>query len=248
MKNIHVIPTPNSSRLVKQKYDTIDRLCLADMATKRAEYKRFNIYITSEEEIKEGCYLDLTHNIIMKSVFYSSSDKNCQKIILTTDQDLIKDGVQAIDDAFLEWFVNNPSCEKIEVESNYRVKSGTIQEHNEGKAGYEYYDYKIIIPKEEPEQHVELINDNIDEFDKAIKLFKQETLYDAFLNCLINKEFKTKEDYIAFRGAEFGAKWQQERSYSEEEVINLLYIRSMCQEHYESDAEIREWFNKFKKK
>jgi hypothetical protein len=48
-----------------------------------------------------------------------------------------------------------------------------------------------------------------------------------------------------------GAKWQQEEDkklYSEEEVINLLYIRSMCQEHYESDAEIREWFNKFKKK
>ncbi len=41
---------------------------------------------------------------------------------------------------------------------------------------------------------------------------------------------------------------EQERSYSEEEVINLLYIRSMCQEHYESDAEVREWFNKFKKK
>ena len=45
-----------------------------------------------------------------------------------------------------------------------------------------------------------------------------------------------------------GSKWQMERSYSEEEVINLLYIRSMCQEHYESDAEVREWFNKFKKK
>ena len=64
---------------------------------------------------------------------------------------------------------------------------------------------------ETPKQHVELINDNIEEFDKAIKLFKQETLYDAFLNCLINKEFKTKEDYIAFRSAEFGAKWQQEQ-------------------------------------
>ena len=41
---------------------------------------------------------------------------------------------------------------------------------------------------------------------------------------------------------------QKQNSYSEEEVINLLYIRSMCQEHYDSDAEIREWFNKFKKK
>ena len=31
-----------------------------------------------------------------------------------------------------------------------------------------------------PEQHVELINDNIEEFDKAIKLFKQETLEEDF--------------------------------------------------------------------
>jgi hypothetical protein len=52
---------------------------------------------------------------------------------------------------------------------------------------------------------------------------KQETLYEAFLNCLINKEFKTKEDYIAFKGAEFGAKWQRERSYSEEEVEDFIY-------------------------
>jgi len=53
MKNIHIISTDKPSRLVKQKYDTLDRLCLADIATKRTEYKRFNIYITSDEEIKE---------------------------------------------------------------------------------------------------------------------------------------------------------------------------------------------------
>jgi hypothetical protein len=40
--------------------------------------------------------------------------KEVCKIILTTDQDLIKDGVQAIDDEFLEWFVKNPSCEEVE--------------------------------------------------------------------------------------------------------------------------------------
>jgi hypothetical protein len=39
------------------------------------------------------------------------------KIILTTDQDLIKDGVQAIDDEFLEWFVNNTSCEEVEIKT-----------------------------------------------------------------------------------------------------------------------------------
>ena len=41
---------------------------------------------------------------------------------------------------------------------------------------------------------------------------------------------------------------EQERSYSEEEVTDLLYKRSIYQDHFESDAEVREWFEKFKKK
>ena len=45
-----------------------------------------------------------------------------------------------------------------------------------------------------------------------------------------------------------GYKIAQERSYSEEEVIDLLYKRSIYQDHFESDEEVREWFNKFKKK
>jgi hypothetical protein len=78
---------------------------------------------------------------------------------------------------------------------------------------------------------------------------KQETLEEAAkrlypLRNTFLERFKDLEQKIFIEGA----KWQTERSYSEEEVINLLYIRSMCQEHYESDAEIREWFNKFKNK
>ena len=120
MKNIHVLSTPNPSRLVKQKYDEIDRLCLADIATKRAEYKRFNLYITSDEEIKEGdgsWILDLRSNKIAKNInnHIKVWNENCKKIILTTDKDLIKDGVQPIDNEFLEWFVKNPSCEEVGV-------------------------------------------------------------------------------------------------------------------------------------
>jgi hypothetical protein len=63
---------------------------------------------------------------------------------------------------------------------------------------------------------------------------KEETLEEAMENRI--------------KGINVDTGFRIERSYSEEEVINLLYIRSMCQEHYESDAEIREWFNKFKKK
>jgi hypothetical protein len=38
-----------------------------------------------------------------------------QKIILTTDLDLIKDGVQAIDDAFLNRFVESPNFDEVEI-------------------------------------------------------------------------------------------------------------------------------------
>ena len=70
-----------------------------------------------------------------------------KKIILTTDQELISDGVQPIDDEFLEWFVKNPSCEEVEV-GTYHVK-GDIS----GKLHY-----KIFTPKEEPKSHIEYTN------------------------------------------------------------------------------------------
>jgi hypothetical protein len=60
--------------------------------------------------------------------------KNYSKIILTTDQNLINDGIQSIDDEFLEWFINNPSCESVEVKELLS---------NNGNA---FYGYKIIIP------------------------------------------------------------------------------------------------------
>ena len=59
-------------------------------------------------------------------------------VILTTNNLLIKDGVQAIDDEFLQWFVKNPSCEEVDTR---RVANG-VANH---KLTYEY---KIIIPKE----------------------------------------------------------------------------------------------------
>ena len=142
MKNVHILPTDKPSRLF---YNVGGALLFTSYESRNG----VDIYITSDEEIKEGDWFYLDDAIIVTKYINVKPDKEAQKIILTTNQDLIKDGVQAIDDTFLEWFVKNPSCEEVEVESNYRVISGTIQEHKEGKAGYEYYDYKIIIPKEE---------------------------------------------------------------------------------------------------
>jgi hypothetical protein len=41
--------------------------------------------------------------------------EDVKKIILTTDADLIKDGVQTIEDEFIQWFVKNSSCERVKV-------------------------------------------------------------------------------------------------------------------------------------
>jgi ssDNA-binding Zn-finger/Zn-ribbon topoisomerase 1 len=89
-------------------------------------------------------------------------NKNIKKIILTTDQGLIKNGVQSIENDFLEWFVQNPSCEWVDVKRNYLgskcLKCGFIENHDEvdtedcpkcHNTTYEHlYNNKIIIPKE----------------------------------------------------------------------------------------------------
>ena len=187
MKNIHLLPTQSKTRLFLSDYGKILNL---------ASYPETfyttgqNIYITSNEDINENDYI-ITLNKKVIQVFYILSEEvaNGKKIILTTDQDLIKDGVQSIDDEFLKWFVKNPSCEEVDFE----VVDDNIQW------------YKIINPRKNfycgdevdygdkcseqcvqcvnatgvdygylPKEHVEFINNNIDEFDEKIKEFKHE--------------------------------------------------------------------------
>ena len=127
-KNIHLIGTDKPSRLF------ISEL-----------YQPQNIYITNDEEIKEGDWFFNGEHILQASRITDiiidtegqwSKIKNSKKIILTTDSDLIADGVQPIDDEFLEWFVKNPSCEEVEVQ-----KWASLAE-----CGYSYH---ITIPQEE---------------------------------------------------------------------------------------------------
>jgi hypothetical protein len=138
MGNIHLIPTDNEQHSIVQK-----NTGLVLIQTPRKEYSgtKLNIYITSDEEIKEGdwyLYCNQINKRIRKNPKAEYPYPNYQKIILTTDQDLIKDGVQEIDNEFLEWFVKNPSCEFVEVQKWFD--------------GLDFLEYKIIIPQEEPKQ------------------------------------------------------------------------------------------------
>ena len=79
------------------------------------------IYITSDEAIKQGDWCIYNTGEIIQYLVKLNAD-NLKKIILTTDQDLIADGVQKIDDDFLNWFVKNPFCEMVEVEYSIKEK------------------------------------------------------------------------------------------------------------------------------
>ena len=150
MKNIHLIATNKPSRL---RYNLSKVLSLTkEFYRDYGKQVNRNIYITNDEE---GDWFIYKNEIIHRDKgdvdsIWIDAIKNGKKIILTTDQDLIKDGVQAIDDEFLEWFVKNPICEVVKIET-FEVEDYI------GFAGHTSYptfynEYKIIIPKEEPKQ------------------------------------------------------------------------------------------------
>ena len=207
MKNIHILPTDKPSKLwfnLKGKLvvDTVN--CLYE------DIQCQNIYITSDEEIKEGVdqwYLDKVLNEPYNSGGAQYASKQ-DVIILTTDQDLIKDGVQAIDDEFLEWFVKNPSCEYIKTEK-WLDDEGAVF-------------YSREIPKEEPKDkccedvtgfYLGTTCPKCNKpFRSIVKKPKQETLEEAAERLYSNGCDGTDRSAEIYRRIFIdGAKWQQEQ-------------------------------------
>jgi hypothetical protein len=152
MKNIFVLPTDKPSRLLQclKVIELLDKKWLSPIGKVNR-----NIYITDDSEIKVGDWSYDSRGFVEKvDESYDLEVINAlgKKIILTTDPKLIADGVQAIDDEFLQWFVNNSSCEKVEVELIDTFKK-TNEVYVDEITGGNYYEiikkYKIIIPKEE---------------------------------------------------------------------------------------------------
>jgi hypothetical protein len=239
MKNIHVLPTDKPSRLLKQdngKY-VLSKTNVFSHISKHLSNINQNIYITSDEivtEYSQGLYfidvytgnshifspIYINKETIAAGKFhtYMNNGNMCKKIIMTTDPQLIANGVQAIDDEFLEWFVKNPSCEFVEVEEIlYRSNSKDK--------------YEIIIPKEEPKIISDWLDQNRNpEIDKQVEkeaeqLSKQETLEEtAFVAGEESfKEFRkgileaNRFDFVC--GFTAGAKWQQEQYTIEEQHV-----------------------------
>jgi hypothetical protein len=210
MKNIYILPTDKPSRLTIRLKTNELMYSYKEFVNQKYEDISLNqnqhIYITNDEEIKKGdkslLFVEGFEPIILTHFEPIEEGYKGKKIILTTDQDLINDGVQAIDDEFLEWFVNNPSCESVEV-IPLRKSSGWYDEKEVWH--WDFLAYKIIIPQEEP---------------------KQETLEEVAENKFgkVNPTLGKSDYRIGYEsGLIDGAKWQQEKSYSEEEVRTAIF-------------------------
>jgi hypothetical protein len=238
MKNIYLIPTDKPSRIrIGNNGNFVFGLMQNSITSKNDSYTNQHIYITNDEKIKEGdWFLPKGHINPHKLKGFNKINgdlesynglcydiSKCKKIILTDNKDLIKDGIQAINDEFLEWFVKNPSCEFIKTKLVY-----DYEEHPElvGNPKEEWSYYKIIIPKEEP---------------------KQETPEEAAQKQWGNVHRTGVLGFIE------GAKWQQERMYSEEDMVEFSKWRIIYEDENPNNVKhskklLKEWFEQFKKK
>jgi hypothetical protein len=265
MKNIHIIKTDNPSRLgylTKKGKEVFKDLRLFDKPMPNIlDSENQNIYITSDEEIS-----GLENNIwvynngrvwLWENTMALVSNNKPRKIISTTDPTLIADGVQAIDDDFLEWFVKNPSCERVGVELFPKFSNNL---------------YGIILPKEETKQcsfckgtgeskYID-INDGtipfgIVDFDKYSKVGrcpdcnlepKQEfTTVNGTSDCTITVTDEIGKPIPYCGGLEES---KQERMYREEEVLKLwnwLNDGFIMRKSLPTRYELIEWFKQFEK-
>ena len=151
-KNIQVLQTDKPSRLLRKGKELL-LVEIPKVYTFFGNTVSVNIYITNDEELKIGDFgFQKCLNIPDRVIKADSKDNvdilnrlhKCKKIILTTDLELIDDGVQCIDDEFLEWFVKNPSCDKTK---------HVIKEYVDDQDAYGYdVNYYEIITIEEPKQ------------------------------------------------------------------------------------------------
>lgn len=193
------------------------------------------LFITSEEMIKVGdFFIHSSHGIsnvykaksvALESIITACDNgvwiQYCKKIILTTDKTLIAERVQAIDDDFLNWFVNNQNCEYVKV-----TKLDYLTNRQ-----YRIYD----LPQSEPERGITITN-----------ISTQETI-----NLVPVNEFGSEITVNGYGFDKFVKKQQEANKevivYSEEEVLELLYKHT---EYLLSGSKstLEEWFNNNKKK
>ena len=77
---------------------------------------------------------------------------------------------------------------------------------------------------------------------------KKETIEEAAVDYISEKSERAREYGMVFNAIRFGAKWQQERMYREEEVFELIWKYETRQTSMVGYDNVKKWFEQFKKK
>lgn len=230
MKNIHLLPTDSESKLVIRAFDS--KLCLHTRYT-HWHGENQHLYITFDEIVNKDGEWYLWGDKVLQNKKGDTLQSFCKKIILTTDPVLIADGIQAIEDEFLQWYVAkaNDSGKPIDiVEVKLSAKPST---------------YKLIIPEEERNVIDNWLEKHGDpEISKQVEEEAEELyLEEEALRFLPRSEVEHDTDFIIGFGV--GAQWQAERMYSESEIRGLLI---KFHNEFPDRWDIDKWFNANKKK
>jgi hypothetical protein len=220
MKNIHLAPTLEPSKLYKVK----DLLSFEEYQNKSVYAGNLHVYITNSESIYAHNYLLIISDslqigkkgdiILINSTreghteytrmngsqgWFASEvnyqkDWNYKKIVLTNDAKLIKDGVQEIDETFLHWLAENPTCEYVEVTQSFNP--------TETVYGFNTSPYKIIITPQKDISSIDSIDSKIQDYSmdylSSVADGKRPTGYaDEDFRAGANKMFELVPDIIS---------------------------------------------------
>lgn len=210
-KNIHLIGTTEATRL----HNTFNLLRLE----KDYDFSpcNLNVYVTKEDEdIHDGDFIITKDGRLVEVSYLLSPDlEGASKVVLTSDTELTREGVQLTDDNFLKWMVANPTMDKVIVTNLYG-------DFNPAKNVYQ-----IIIPQEVVETsrckdcNLELdictcLEDTLD--------MDRESIEGCFLaNIKYVLQFNNDAQAIRFMEKYFEAKKEQEGLHSENDVINAMH-------------------------
>lgn len=259
MKNIHILPTDKPSRIYLIKSN--NKLGITSNNPEFTENfgsgtQNQHIYITSDEEIKEGDWVFLPSNEIYKMSntdmihYLESESKSTKKIILTTDQDLIKDGLQAIDNEFLEWFVKNPTYEEVYIIKKYKQVNQDNPLHKGSTAlRFSHYEIHLLKATKQMIDEWNLIYCKLKSRQIPIKEEPKQVTAESIVQNTANSLGKSiPETFEIMENFSKELDKLKEKMYSEEEVIHLLKALQLYKLVHTERINIEKWLEKFKKK
>jgi hypothetical protein len=237
-KNIWLVPTKEESVLhLEFGHNWKSKWAIFEKPTKTPDIITsvpHNIYITSNEEPKlDEWGINIKNLALFKGGGFTSDEysKDCfRKIILTTDNLLIKEGVQAISYEFLQLFKDKIICEFVEVKKEYLSNDGIWKEvllPSEWEVNTKIK-YKISIPKEEVERSITITN--ISKKEKPNKnWFHTGEIIEAKKEQPLTKEFSDKLEVLVSKTP---SKWEEEsnKRFENKETLKKLstdYLHSV---------------------